>query len=99
MSETIPLYRRQTILEHAVGAAPVAQTRRRAGGHRYQPGDESFSQLPLANRPQITVVDGYRARRFRPAGLQAVSNAPIGTLSMTRRVRACPGRSARLLQL
>ncbi len=40
------------------------------------PGDHRFAQLPLANHPQITVVDGGNERADSVlAGLQAVAKA------------------------
>ncbi len=47
-----------------------------ARGHRHQPGDARFAQLPLANHPQITVVDGGAERADSVlAGIQASGNA------------------------
>ena len=53
----------KTILEHAV-AALLADARVQRVVIAVSPGDRRFSQLPLAQHPQITVVDGG-ARRYR----------------------------------
>jgi 2-C-methyl-D-erythritol 4-phosphate cytidylyltransferase len=53
------------------------------------PGDARFAQLPLANHPQITVVDGGAERADSVlAGIQAAGTRS-GCWCMTPRVRAC----------
>ena len=47
----------QTILEHSVHAL-LAHPRVKHVVIAISPGDSRFAQLPLANHPQITVVDG-----------------------------------------
>ena len=47
----------QTILEHSVHAL-LAHPRVKRVVIAISPGDSRFAQLPLANHPQITVVDG-----------------------------------------
>ena len=65
----------KTILEHAV-AALLANSRIQRVVIAVSPGDERFSQLPLANHPQITVVDGGTERADSVlAGLKALSEA------------------------
>ncbi|HDP1359258.1 TPA: 2-C-methyl-D-erythritol 4-phosphate cytidylyltransferase, partial [Klebsiella pneumoniae] len=64
-----------TILEHAV-AALLADARVQRVVIAVSPGDRRFSQLPLAQHPQITVVDGGAERADSVlAGLQALPEA------------------------
>ena len=66
----------KTILEHAV-AALLAHPRVTRAIIAISPGDARFAQLPLANHPQITVVDGGAERADSVlAGIQAAGNAP-----------------------
>jgi 2-C-methyl-D-erythritol 4-phosphate cytidylyltransferase len=63
------------------------------------PGDARFAQLPLANHPQITVVDGGAERADSVlAGIQAAGTRR-GCWCMTPRVRACIRTISRLLAL
>ncbi|ECO6241464.1 2-C-methyl-D-erythritol 4-phosphate cytidylyltransferase [Salmonella enterica] len=65
----------KTILEHSVHAL-LAHPRVRRVVIAISPGDHRFAQLPLANHPQITVVDGGNERADSVlAGLQAVAKA------------------------
>lgn len=65
----------KTILEHAV-AALLADPRVQRVVIAVSPGDRRFSQLPLAQHPQITVVDGGAERADSVlAGLQALPEA------------------------
>ncbi len=65
----------KTILEHAV-AALLAHSRVKRVVIAISPGDARFAQLPLANHPQITVVDGGAERADSVlAGIQAAGNA------------------------
>ncbi len=65
----------KTILEHAV-AALLADARVQRVVIAVSPGDRRFSQLPLAQHPQITVVDGGAERADSVlAGLQALPEA------------------------
>jgi 2-C-methyl-D-erythritol 4-phosphate cytidylyltransferase len=78
----------KTILEHAV-AALLAHPRVTRVIIAISPGDARFAQLPLANHPQITVVDGGAERADSVlAGIQAPP-ARRGCWCMTPRVRAC----------
>ncbi len=66
----------KTILEHAV-AALLAHPRVTRAIIVISPGDARFAQLPLANHPQITVVDGGAERADSVlAGIQAAGDAP-----------------------
>ena len=61
----------QTILEHSVHAL-LAHPRVKRVVIAISPGDSRFAQLPLANHPQITVVDGGDERADSVlAGLKA----------------------------
>lgn len=74
----------KTILEHAV-AALLANSRIQRVVIAVSPGDERFSQLPLANHPQITVVDGGTERADSVlAGLKALSEADWCWYTMPR---------------
>ena len=65
----------KTILEHAV-AALLADPRVQRVVIAVSPGDRRFSQLPLAQHPQITVVDGGAERADSVlAGLKALPEA------------------------
>ena len=65
----------KTILEHAV--ALLAHPRVTRAIIVISPGDARFAQLPLANHPQITVVDGGAERADSVlAGIQAAGDAP-----------------------
>lgn len=65
----------KTILEHAV-AALLAHPRVKRVIIAVSPGDARFAQLPLAQHPAITVVDGGAERADSVlAGLQAVHGA------------------------
>lgn len=65
----------KTILEHSVHAL-LAHPRVTRVVIAISPGDHRFAQLPLANHPQITVVDGGNERADSVlAGLQAVAKA------------------------
>ncbi|CCM86772.1 2-C-methyl-D-erythritol 4-phosphate cytidylyltransferase [Klebsiella pneumoniae subsp. pneumoniae ST258-K28BO] len=78
----------KTILEHAV-AALLADARVQRVVIAVSPGDRRFSQLPLAQHPQITVVDGGAERADSVlAGLQALPEAS-GCWCMTPRAPAC----------
>lgn len=78
----------KTILEHSV-AALLAHPRVKRVIIAISPGDARFAQLPLANHPQITVVDGGAERADSVlAGIQAAGEAPW-VLVMTLPVRAC----------
>lgn len=66
----------KTILEHAV-AALLAHPRVARVIIAISPGDARFAQLPLADHPQVTVVDGGAERADSVlAGLQAAGDAP-----------------------
>ncbi len=68
----------KTILEHAV-AALLADARVQRVVIAVSPGDRRFSQLPLAQHPQITVVDGGAERADSVlAGLQALPGGAVG---------------------
>lgn len=65
----------QTILEHSVHAL-LAHPRVKHVVIAISPGDSRFAQLPLANHPQITVVDGGDERADSVlAGLKAAGDA------------------------
>lgn len=65
----------KTILEHAV-AALLAHPRVNRVIIAVSPGDERFAQLPLAQHPQITVVNGGTERADSVlAGLRAAAGA------------------------
>jgi 2-C-methyl-D-erythritol 4-phosphate cytidylyltransferase len=65
----------KTILEHAV-AALLAHPRVERVIIAISDGDERFQKLPLANHPQITVVEGGAERADSVlAGLRAAGNA------------------------
>ena len=65
----------KTILEHAVAALLTNACVQRVV-IAVSPGDRRFSQLPLAQHPQITVVDGGAERADSVlAGLQALPEA------------------------
>ena len=65
----------QTILEHSVHAL-LAHPRVKRVVIAISPGDSRFAQLPLANHPQITVVDGGDERADSVlAGLKAAGDA------------------------
>ncbi|WP_342323770.1 2-C-methyl-D-erythritol 4-phosphate cytidylyltransferase [Kosakonia sp. BYX6] len=65
----------KTILEHAV-AALLAHPRVNRVIIAVSPGDERFAQLPLAQHPQITVVNGGAERADSVlAGLRAAAGA------------------------
>lgn len=65
----------KTILEHAV-AALLANACVQRVVIAVSPGDRRFSQLPLAQHPQITVVDGGAERADSVlAGLKALPEA------------------------
>jgi 2-C-methyl-D-erythritol 4-phosphate cytidylyltransferase len=66
----------KTILEHAV-AALLAHPRVERVIIAISDGDVRFQQLPLANHPQVTVVEGGAERADSVlAGLQAAGDAP-----------------------
>ncbi|STS92842.1 2-C-methyl-D-erythritol 4-phosphate cytidylyltransferase [Klebsiella variicola] len=68
----------KTILEHAV-AALLANACVQRVVIAVSPGDRRFSQLPLAQHPQITVVDGGAERADSVlAGLKALPEAQWG---------------------
>ena len=65
----------QTILEHSVHAL-LAHPRVKRVVIAISPGDSRFAQLPLANHPRITVVDGGEERADSVlAGLKAAGDA------------------------
>ncbi len=65
----------QTILEHSVHAL-LAHPQVKRVVIAISPGDSRFAQLPLANHPQITVVDGGDERADSVlAGLKAAGDA------------------------
>lgn len=65
----------QTILEHSVHAL-LAHPRVKRVVIAISPGDSRFAQLPLANHPQITVVDGGDERADSVlTGLKAAGDA------------------------
>ena len=65
----------QTILEHSVHAL-LAHPRVKHVVIAISPGDSRFAQLPLANHPRITVVDGGEERADSVlAGLKAAGDA------------------------
>jgi len=65
----------KTILEHSVSAL-LAHPRVTRVIIAISPGDSRFAQLPLAQHPHITVVDGGNERADSVlAGLQAAGNA------------------------
>lgn len=65
----------QTILEHSVHAL-LAHPRVKRVVIAISPGDSRFAQIPLANHPQITVVDGGDERADSVlAGLKAAGDA------------------------
>ena len=67
----------KTILEHAV-AALLANACVQRVVIAVSPGDRRFSQLPLAQHPQITVVDGGAERADSVlAGLKALPEAHL----------------------
>ncbi len=60
----------------ALGDAPLAHPRVKRVVIAISPGDSRFAQLPLANHPQITVVDGGDERADSVlAGLKAAGDA------------------------
>lgn len=66
----------KTILEHAVDAL-LAHPRVRRVIIAVSPGDERFARLPLAQHPQITVVNGGAERADSVlAGLKAAGDSP-----------------------
>ena len=73
----------QTILEHSVHAL-LAHPRVKRVVIAISPGDSRFAQLPLANHPRITVVDG---------GEERADSVPLATRSgywcMTPLVLVC----------
>lgn len=78
----------QTILEHSVHAL-LAHPRVKRVVIAISPGDSRFAQLPLANHPQITVVDGGDERADSVlAGLKAAGDAQW-VLRMTPLVLVC----------
>lgn len=75
----------KTILEHSVHAL-LAHPRVTRVIIVISPGDSRFAQLPLANHPQITVVDGGEERADSVlAGIKAVG-MPNGCWCMTLHV-------------
>ena len=80
----------QTILEHSVHAL-LAHPRVKRVVIAISPGDSRFAQLPLANHPQITVVDGGDERADSVlAGLKAAGDAQVRDTMK----RAEPGKNA-----
>ena len=88
----------KTILEHAV-AALLADARVQRVVIAVSPGDRRFSQLPLAQHPQITVVDGGAERADSVlAGLQALPEAQWVLVHDAARPNLTRGDLDRLLE-
>lgn len=89
----------KTILEHAV-AALLAHPRVQRVIIAVTPGDTRFQQLPLANHPQITVVDGGSERADSVlAGLKAAGDARWVLVHDAARPCLCQEDLNRLLAL
>ncbi|WP_194208214.1 2-C-methyl-D-erythritol 4-phosphate cytidylyltransferase [Superficieibacter sp. 1612_C1] len=89
----------KTILEHAV-AALLAHPRVLRVIIAVTPGDTRFQQLPLANHPQITVVDGGSERADSVlAGLKAAGDARWVLVHDAARPCLCQDDLNRLLAL
>ncbi|MDU2940430.1 MAG: 2-C-methyl-D-erythritol 4-phosphate cytidylyltransferase [Enterobacteriaceae bacterium] len=89
----------KTILEHAV-AALLAHPRVQRVIIAVTPGDTRFQQLPLANHPQITVVDGGSERADSVlAGLKAAGDARWVLVHDAARPCLCQDDLNRLLTL
>ncbi len=89
----------KTILEHAV-AALLAHPRVQRVIIAVTPGDTRFQQLPLANHPQITVVDGGSERADSVlAGLKAAGDARWVLVHDAARPCLCQDDLNRLLAL
>ncbi len=89
----------KTILEHAV-AALLAHPRVQRVIIAITPGDVRFQQLPLANHPQIIVVDGGSERADSVlAGLKAAGNASWVLVHDAARPCLCQDDLNRLLAL
>lgn len=89
----------KTILEHAV-AALLAHPRVQRVIIAVTPGDKRFQQLPLANHPQITVVDGGSERADSVlAGLKAAGDARWVLVHDAARPCLCQEDLNRLLAL
>lgn len=89
----------KTILEHAV-AALLAHPRVQRVIIAVTPGDTRFQQLPLANHPQITVVDGGSERADSVlAGVKAAGDARWVLVHDAARPCLCQDDLNRLLAL
>lgn len=89
----------KTILEHAV-AALLTHPRVQRVIIAVTPGDTRFQQLPLANHPQITVVDGGSERADSVlAGLKAAGDARWVLVHDAARPCLCQEDLDRLLAL
>ncbi|WP_414164679.1 2-C-methyl-D-erythritol 4-phosphate cytidylyltransferase [Superficieibacter sp. BNK-5] len=89
----------KTILEHAV-AALLAHPRVQRVIIAVTPGDTRFQQLPLANHPQITVVDGGSERADSVlAGLKAAGDTRWVLVHDAARPCLCQEDLERLLAL
>ncbi|MEX3018526.1 2-C-methyl-D-erythritol 4-phosphate cytidylyltransferase [Kluyvera sp. STS39-E] len=89
----------KTILEHSVDALLVNARIQRVI-IAVSPGDERFQQLPLAQHPQITVVDGGAERADSVlAGLRAAGDAQWVLVHDAARPCLRPDDLARLLAL
>ncbi len=89
----------KTILEHAV-IALLAHRRVEQVIIAITPGDERFQQLPLADHPYITVVDGGDERADSVlAGLKAVKEASWVLVHDAARPCLCQDDLDRLLML
>ena len=89
----------KTILEHTV-AALLANPRVARVVIAISPGDARFAALPLANHPQITVVDGGTERADSVlAGIRAAGNAAWVLVHDAARPCLHPDDLARLLAI
>lgn len=89
----------KTILEHTV-AALLANPRVTRVVIAISPGDARFAALPLANHPQITVVDGGTERADSVlAGIRAAGNAAWMLVHDAARPCLHPDDLARLLAI
>ncbi|WP_312952651.1 2-C-methyl-D-erythritol 4-phosphate cytidylyltransferase [Superficieibacter sp.] len=89
----------KTILEHAV-AALLAHPRVQNVIIAITPGDTRFQQLPLANHPHITVVDGGSERADSVlAGLKAAGDVEWVLVHDAARPCLCQDDLDRLLRL
>ncbi|WP_449545041.1 2-C-methyl-D-erythritol 4-phosphate cytidylyltransferase [Lelliottia amnigena] len=89
----------KTILEHTV-AALLANPRVTRVVIAISPGDARFAALPLANHPQITVVDGGTERADSVlAGIRAAGNAAWVLVHDAARPCLHPDDLARLLAI